>query len=191
MTALQTFSARNFDGFRRVLFLCAHLLILLAATGNAGAENSDGTYRVKFASGQLDIATGPIQLSRGDVRRIMGFATGEVLVHRDNRLKLYPIDGHRLVKRFGLAAQTDLEVSTYGAGRIKLKKSGLALTGASTRPARFDFYLTQGGSGKLDISYEAKLVGKELSVRAFLKGKVLGERVTGQMKIVCEREADP
>jgi len=117
----------------------------------------------------------------------MGFATGKVLIHGYNRLKLDFIDAELLMERCGMDLSSDYDTSISGVRNIKLEKWGGIRKGETSRPVVFYFYLPRDVSGSLYITYQAKVVGENLIVRAIVEGKVAGKRVTGQMRMVCKK----
>lgn len=180
----------RFASFGRlaVTTVCVSLVSFAAAPKVLAAE-ANGTYEFKSARGSLKIDGDSFQVPQSIVKRLAGFANGEVTI-QNNTLKLKKNATANIVADIGDELNLDIETSVSGPNTVVLTKSGDAYTGQTAGPIIASF---EGGFFGLDFSGElisrvsATVKGDTLTVVIRFSGEAGNEDFSGKLTLVGER----
>jgi hypothetical protein len=180
----------RFASFGRLVIATLFVsLVSFAAVPKAQAATPNGTYEFKEANGSLKIDGDRFDLPESLVKKLAGFADGEVTIE-NNTLTLRRNASARIVEEVADDVGIDVDVEVSGPKKVVLTKSQGIYTGKTTSPiiAEFDGdVLGEAFSGELRTKVKATVEGKTLTIVIKFSGSVEGEDFSGKVTLVAKR----
>ena len=168
--------------------LCVSL-VSFAAVPKTLAAAPNGTYEFRNASGSLKVDGDEFDLPQSLVKRLAGFADGEVTIE-NNTLTLRRNFTARIVEEVADDLNIDVDVDVSGPSKVVLAKSGSVFTGRTSSPIVASFegeFFTADFSGELITKVAATVDGRTLTIVVRFSGVVEGEDFTGRVTLTAKR----
>ena len=167
--------------------VCATLVSFITPGAQAGA--ADGEYAFVSASGSISAGGETLDLPQDVLQEIGAIQNGKIVIE-NNKLKLNRKAAARIIKSIGNELGIEFDITITGPTSLKLKKSGRSYIGSTTEPVVVKFSTTFEGeefSGTIKTDFVAKVKGDKLTLRVPIGGNLLGQKISGELNIVCER----
>lgn len=167
--------------------LCATLVSFITPSAQAGA--ADGEYAFVSASGSLTVGGDTLELPQDVLQDIGAIQNGKIVII-NNKIQLNRKAAARIINGIGKEFGIEFDITITGPTSLKLKKSGKSYTGSTTEPVVVKFSTTFEGqdfSGTIKTDFVAKVKGNQLTLKVPIGGKILGQKISGELNIVCER----
>ena len=168
--------------------LCVSL-VSFAAGPKVQAAGADGNYEFREVSGSLKIDGERFNLPKSLLKRLAGFADGEVIIE-NNTLTLNKHATAKIVEDVADDMMAEVDVEVTGPNKVVLSKSGTTFTGSTTKPIIASFngeIFSEDFSGKLRTRVTATVEGKTLTIVIRFSCTVDDEDFSGKVTLVAKR----
>lgn len=162
------------------IMICSILAVVAAPI--AAAAPPDGTYKFVTASGSLTLGGDTVELTP-DMIRELGIVNDVAVTVRNQKVALNRKAIVKLLKKVEKELGAKVETSISGPTSVTLRKKGKGWTGKTAKPVVVKFSITYQGQtaqGVLRTHFVVNVVGKNLTMKTPITGKVLGQNLSAQ-----------
>ncbi len=173
-----------------VAVFCA-ALVSFTSSPVALAGGADGEYLLTSISGTITMAGETEEIPQDLVQQFANLQSGGIVV-KNNKINIDRKIAVRLINKLAKEYGADVDYDLSGPTSLKLNKHGKIFTGSTSKPVEVSFKISHPSidqviKGSLKTDFDARVKGKVLTLHVPITGKIIGQKVSANLTVVCTR----